>query len=204
MQINHHTILGSLLLAAATLIVQTGAFAQVHEYDYDASHSEVGFDIVHLAVSKVHGRFNEVDVAVKLDPADLSTLEASAVMQVASINTNHEKRDSDLQGDDFFASATYPEIKFVSTGVSEIEDDGSFMLHGDLTIRDVTKRVVLEAEMRGPYEHRGTERLGFSAETEIDRFDYGLQWGALTEFGGLVASREVDLVIELELRRNLE
>ena len=200
----HQSVLVFVLLLVATVIPSTDALAQVNEYDYDNSHSEIGFDIVHLAVSKVHGRFNEVDVSVKLDPADLSTLEASAVMKVASINTNHEKRDSDLQGEDFFAAETYPEMKFVSTGVSDIQEGGSFKLHGDLTIRDVTKAVVLDAEMRGPYEHRGTERLGFSAETELDRFDYGLKWDALTEFGGLVASREVDLVIEIELRRNLE
>jgi polyisoprenoid-binding protein YceI len=192
----------SLLLLGA-LLVSTSSLAQPFDYEYDTAHSSVGFSIVHLAVSKVAGRFDDVSVTAKLDPSDISTLETEAVMQVASINTNHEKRDADLQAEDFFAAESFPEASFKSTGVSDVGEDGTFRLHGDLTIRDVTRPVVLDAEMRGPVEVRGSERLGFSATAEIDRFDYGLKWNALTEAGGLVAGREVTLVIEVELKRSL-
>jgi polyisoprenoid-binding protein YceI len=190
-------------LLAIFLLLPSLSSAQVHEYEYDAAHSSVGFTIVHLAVSKVAGRFDDVAATTRLDPADLTTLETEAVMQVASINTNNERRDADLQAEDFFAAENYPEARFKSTRVTDVEDDGSFKLHGDLTIRDVTKPIVLEAEMRGPVEVRGSERLGFSAVGEIDRFDYGLKWNSLTEAGGLVAGREVTLVIEVELKRSL-
>lgn len=190
---------------AATLLIPAVALGQVNDYEYDVSHSTVGFSIVHLAVSNVQGRFDEVEVTARLDPGDLTTLETEAVMQIASINTAHEKRDADLQADDFFAAAEYPEMRFKSTKVTDVSDDGTeFKLHGDLTIRDVTKSIVLDGEMRGPVVNRGSERLGFTAEGEIDRFDYGLKWSALTEAGGLVASREVDLKIEIELKRDLE
>ncbi len=188
----------------AVLLLPTLAFGQVHEYEIDKAHSFVGFTIVHLAVAKVDGEFEDVSAEVSLDPADLTSLRIEAIMQVASINTKHEKRDGDLRGEDFFAVETYPEVRFKSTGVTDIAEDGSFKLHGDLTIKDVTKPIVLDAEMRGPVEAWGSERLGFSASTEIDRFDYGLKWNSLTEAGGLIASREVQLVIEVELKRPVE
>ena len=186
------------------LLLPSLAAGQVHEFNYDPAHSSVGFTITHLAVTKIHGRFDEVAASIKLDPNDVSTLETEVVMQVASINTAHEKRDSDLMGEDFFAVDEFPELRFTSTNVTDVAEDGSFQLHGNLTIRDVTKPIVLDAEIRGPIVQRGTQRLGFSASTQIDRFDYGLKWSALTEVGGLVAGREVKLVIEVEARRSLE
>lgn len=188
----------------ALILLPTLAFGQVQEYEYDKSHSSVGFSIVHLTVSTVKGQFDDAEVTISLDPNDLTTLKTTAVIQAGSINTNHEKRDADLTDEKRFDVANYPEITFASTKVTDVMDDGSFKLHGDFTIKGVKKTIVMDAQMRGPAEAYGSERLGFSASTEIDRFDYQINWNSMTEAGGLVASREVQLLIEVEAKRDLE
>jgi len=190
-------------LFLAVFLLPTLAFGQVHEYQYDKAHSSVGFSIVHLTVSKVRGIFDEVDATISFDPSDITTLKTEVVIQAASVNTNNENRDGDLRDEKRFDVENYPEIRFKSTKVTDVEDDGTFKLHGDFTMKGITKPIVLDAEMRGPAESRGWERFGFSAKTEIDRFDYGINWNAMTEFGGLVAGREVEISIEVEAKREL-
>ena len=175
-----------------------------HSYEIDPNHSQIGFKIRHMAVATVRGKFHDVKASIVLDPSDVSTLATEAVISVASIDTENENRDNDLRSEGFFDVAQFPELTFASTQITDVGEDGSFKLHGLLTIRDVTKEVVLDAEMTGPIVHRGTERIGFAAETTIDRFEYGLKWNALTEAGGLVAGRDVDIIIEIEARRKLE
>jgi len=173
-------------------------------YEFDQAHSQVTFRIRHLAVAYVRGTFHDVKASIFLNPADVTTLATEAVIAVNSVDTGNEKRDNDLRSADFFDVAQFPEMKFASTGVSDVGDDGTFKLHGQLTIRDVTKDVVMDAEMSGPIVNRGQERLGFVATTRIDRFDYGLQWDAVTEVGSLVAGRDVDITVEVEAKRKLE
>lgn len=175
-----------------------------HPYEMDLAHSQVTFKIRHMGVANVRGRFHDVTASIFVDPTDITTLATEAVIGVSSIDTENEKRDADLRSDDFFDVANFPELKFASTGVTDVGNDGTFKLHGQLTIRDVTKDVVLDAEMAGPIVNRGQERLGFVATTRIDRFDYGLKWNALTEAGGLVAGRDVDITVEIEARRKVE
>jgi polyisoprenoid-binding protein YceI len=175
-----------------------------HVYEMDPAHSQVGFKIRHLAVANVRGIFRDVETSIVLDPADVTTLATEATISVQSVDTGNENRDSDLRSDGFFDVEQFPEIRFASTGVSDVGDDGTFKLHGQLTIRDVTKDVVLDAEMLGPIAHRGSERIGFVATTRIDRFDYDLKWNAMTEAGGLIAGRDVDITIEIEARREVQ
>lgn len=175
-----------------------------HPYEMDKAHSLVSFRIRHLGVAYVRGSFRDVKASIHLDPTDVATLATEAVIAVESVDTGNENRDNDLRSDGFFDAAQFPEMKFASTGVSDVSEDGTFKLHGQLTIRDVTRDIVLDAEMTGPIVHRGTERLGFVANTRIDRFDYGLQWSAMTEAGGLIAGRDVDISVEVEARRSLE
>lgn len=182
----------------------TEAHMKGHSYEMDQAHSQVSFKIRHLAVANVRGIFRDVNASIFLDPADITTLTTEATIAVAGIDTRNEDRDNDLRSDNFFDVANFPEMKFASTGVSDVADDGTFKLHGQLTIRDVTRDVVLDAEMSGPIVNRGQERIGFVATTRIDRFDYGLQWSTLTEAGGLVAGRDVDITIEVEARRPIE
>ena len=176
-----------------------------YQYEIDAAHSQIGFSVTHLAITTVKGFFGDHQTSVELDPADLTTLKASTSIKTASVNTGIEKRDNHLRSDDFFNAEEYPEIKFVSTKVSDIdEEDGTFHLHGDLTIRDVTKPIVLEAQLRGPISAMGSERIAFTAEGEVNRFDYNLKWNKAIETGGLVVAEDVKLVIEVQAKRNLD
>jgi polyisoprenoid-binding protein YceI len=176
----------------------------VYEYQIDGPHTEIGFKVRHLGIANVTGRFDEHEVSLELDPNDLTTLRTSTSIRTSSVNTGIEKRDNHLRSDDFFNAQEYPEITFVSREVTDVDSDGTFKLHGDLTIRDVTKPIVLDAEFRGPVAAAGTERIAFSAEADINRFDYNLKWNKLIESGGLVVSESVRLVIEVEALRELE
>jgi polyisoprenoid-binding protein YceI len=175
----------------------------VHQYDLDKAHSSVGFRVVHLGIANVDGVFHEHETTIELDPADLTTLSATTVIDVTSVDTGNNRRDDDLRSENFFEVATFPELTFTSTKVTDISDDGTFKLHGDLTIRDVTKPIVLDAEFRGPVAAMGKERIAFSAGGELNRFDYGLTWNKAIETGGLIVDEMVKLVIEVEANRAL-
>ena len=138
-----------------------------------------------------------------LDPQDLSTLKAEATFQIGSIDTGNERRDGHLKSDDFFNAEQYPTMTFVSTKVVPGED-GTFELHGDLTIRDITKEVVLDGELLGTGMARNGMKVGIEASTKINRFDYNLKWDQLTEAGGLVVGEEVRILLELELNEQTE
>ena len=170
----------------------------VVNYVVDKAHSQVGFKVRHLGITNVNGLFKDYEASVSMDGDDLSTLQASASIQVGSISTGIDRRDGHLKSDDFFNAEAYPEIKFVSKAVRNI-DGSEFELVGDLTIRDVTKEVVLEGEFLGMGAMGDTRKAGFEAETTIDRFDYNLKWDRLTEAGGLVVADKVKITLDLEL-----
>jgi polyisoprenoid-binding protein YceI len=170
---------------------------EVSTWSVDKSHSNVGFKVRHLAISNVSGRFHEYDVDLRFDPADLSTLETIATVQVASIDTENQKRDDHLRSPDFFAAADHPVMTFESKEVRNI-DGNTFELVGDLTIRDVTKEVVLDGELIGTATMRGNEIAALEASTTIDRMDYGLQWNKLTEAGGVMVGHNVEIILEIE------
>ena len=128
------------------------ATAEVKTYSIDAAHSSVSFKVRHLGLANVTGSFRSYEVDLAMDPDDLSTLRTEAVIQVESIDTGIDKRDDHLRSADFFEAASYPTIKFVSKEVRNI-DGSEFELVGDLTIRDVTREVVLEAEVVGTASH---------------------------------------------------
>ena len=170
----------------------------VKTFTVDYVHSNVGFKVRHLGISNVNGSFGEYAATVMLDPEDISTLKAEATFQVGSIDTGNERRDGHLKSDDFFNAEEYPTMKFTSTNVKPGKD-GMFELHGNLTIRDVTKEVILEGEFLGTGMGREGMKVGIEASTTINRFDYNLKWDQLTEAGGLVVGDEVRIILELEL-----
>jgi len=171
---------------------------EVLNWTIDKAHSSIGFRVRHLGISFVNGVFGDYDATLQFDPNDLSTLKATATIRVASINTGIERRDNHLRSPDFFDAEKYPEIRFVSKAVRNIQGN-RFQLVGDLTIKDVTKEVVLDVEFLGTAQGmQGEQRAAFTARGTIDRFDYGLQWNRLTEAGGVVVSREVTLLIDIE------
>jgi len=184
--------------AAVTSRTVNGAeYPAVGTYDIDPSHTELGFAVRHMAVSKVRGRFSTFSGTLELaeDPADSK---ATVTIDAASVDTRDENRDGHLKTADFFDVENHPTWTFVSTS---IKPDGptDFKVDGDLTIRGVTKPVTLEATYEGvvtdPY---GNHRVGFSATTTINREDFGVAFGAVMEAGGLVVAKKVEIQIELE------
>ncbi len=199
----------SLLTLLALLFVTTGftngddpikkADAPTATYTIDKIHSTVQFKVRHLGISTVTGSFGEYDATVMMEGEDLSTLSATATFNVASIDTGVERRDGHLKSDDFFSAETYPEMTFESTGVRNI-DGNDFELVGNLTIRDVTKEVVLEGELLGVTPGmQGETRAGIEAEAKINRKEFGLTWDRITEAGSIVVSEDVRIILELQL-----
>ena len=162
----------------------------------DPSHSEVGFTARHLMVSKVRGRFTDYEATITIAPNVLdSTVEAT--VSLASVETKDEKRDAHLRSADFFHADEHPTMTFRSTSIRENGSD--FYLDGDLSIRGVTKPVTFDLEFNGvvttPW---GGQSAGFSAETEINRKEWGLEWNVALESGGVLVSEKVKIALEIE------
>jgi polyisoprenoid-binding protein YceI len=169
-------------------------------YALDPSHSSVSFSARHLMVSKVRGRFavSGGKVVVNEQPTNSSV---EAVIDAASVHSGDDKRDEHLRSDDFLATSTHPTIEFRSTSVDD-HGDGEFTLSGDLTLRGVTRPVVLQGEYLGTQDTPfGDTRIGFTAETELSRKDWGLEWNMALETGGVVVGDKVKLTIDVEAIR---
>jgi len=164
----------------------------------DAAHSEVQFKVKHLVITTVTGQFNQFSGEIDATD-DFSEINATFEAQIASISTNNEARDGHLKSEEFFAADQYPTLTFVSTGLTK-KDDERFVLHGDLSLRGVTKPVALNVEYGGtttdPY---GNVKAGFEVQGKINRKDFGLTWGVVTEAGGAVVSDEVGLVANIQV-----
>ena len=180
-----------------------GSKSAITTFVADKAHSQLGFRVRHLGITNVNGKFSDYDTRVMLDPSDLSTLSAEATVKIASVTTGIERRDNHLKSDDFFNAEAFPEMKFVSTRVQNI-DGSEFELVGNLTIRDITKEVVLKGEFLGVGTMGDTQKAGFEAETTVNRFDYNLKWDRVTEAGGLVVSENVKIILDLELNEYKE
>lgn len=178
-------------------IVETG------KWTVDKAHSNVKFTVTHLVVSEVEGSFKLFDGEMENSKADLSDAKINFTVDVNSINTDNEKRDGHLKSDDFFAADKFPQMKFTSTSMKTVGDN-KYKLAGDLTIRDVTKPVVFDVIYGGSVAAMGTTKLGFKAKTTINRFDYNLKWDKATEGGGLVVSKEVNILVNVELNKAKE
>jgi polyisoprenoid-binding protein YceI len=198
------SILLSLLPAAFASLIAPSIPAPAIEprtFTIDAAHSNVGFKAKHLGILNVNGRFADYDATIKVDPSNLSTLETTATVRIASVDTGVERRDNHLKSADFFDAENHPTMTFVSTGVSNVVGN-TFDLNGNLTIRGTTKPVVLKGEMVGTAVFMGKERIALQATGKINRFDYGLQWNTLTEAGGLVVSQDIEILLEIQAVAN--
>jgi len=170
----------------------------------DPTHSEVHFKIKHLMITNVTGSFDIFKVAAKTEGEDFTKGKISFTADVNSISTGNAQRDGHLKSGDFFDTEKFPEIKFEATKADPVDNDGSFDLYGDLTIRDVTKNIKLSVEFGGvvkdPY---GNTKAGFTINGKINRKDFGLTWNAVTEAGGVVVSEEVKIAAEIQLIEQL-
>jgi polyisoprenoid-binding protein YceI len=165
----------------------------------DPSHSEVEFKVRHMMISTVSGKFTKFDADLQTEDEDFTTAKVTFTIDVNSITTGNEQRDGHLQASDFFESAKYPQIRFVATRIENVDNDGSYEVYGDLTIRDVTKQVKLDAEFGGVIKDPwGNTRAGVTVSGKINRKEYGLQFHAVTETGSLVVGDEVRIHLGLE------
>jgi polyisoprenoid-binding protein YceI len=165
----------------------------------DPTHSEIGFKIKHLMITNVSGKFEGFEAEVQTENEDFATAQIEAKIKTASINTNNLQRDEHLRNSDFFEVEKHPEILFTSTKVEKIDND-NFVLHGNLTLKGITKLVKLNIEYSGTTKDPwGNQKAGFVITGKINRGEFGLNFNAALETGGLVLSEEVKINSEVQL-----
>jgi len=169
-----------------------------NNWNIDAAHAGISFSIRHMVVSKVRGRFAKYAGAVHIDDGDLTRSRVEATIEASSIDTGTPQRDAHLRSPDFFDVEKFPELRFRSTRIEKIED-ARYLVVGELTIRDVTREVSLDAEYGGRVKDPwGNERIGFVAKAALDRKDFGLGWNQLLETGGVLVGDRVDIELEVQ------
>ena len=170
-------------------------------YAIDPTHSRIGFVARHAMVTKVRGSFNEFDGSGYFDAENPAASHLQLTIQAASIDTRNADRDGHLRSNDFFDMETYPEITFASTAVEQVDAE-NYRVTGDLTIKGVTKPVTVDFEYTGtavdPY---GNQRIGLEGKTTVNRKDWGVNWNAALEAGGVLVSEKVTLEFEVSAIR---
>ena len=167
-------------------------------WNIDTSHSEILFAVRHMMISTVRGQFNKFSGNINIDETNPTNSSVEVTIDVTSINTRDEKRDGHLVSPDFFDAATYPSITFKSSKV-ETTGANTGKIHGDLTIKNVTRPVVLDTTFVGKAKSPwGTTSAGFNASTTINRADFGLTWNVALETGGFLVGEDITITIELE------
>ncbi len=183
----------------ATVLVASAMNAQTF-WGIDKSHSAVKFTIQHMMVSETDGKFKIYDGSVSTKNDDFTDATITFSADVASINTDDEKRDGHLKSEDFFNAEKYPKITFKSTSMVKGKGKNEFILTGDLTMRDVTKKVILNAIYGGTTKDPwGNTRAGFKISGSVNRIEYGLKWNAALEAGGIALGEMVNILCNVEL-----
>lgn len=168
-------------------------------YKIDAAHSEITFKVKHLMITNVTGSFTKFDATMNADAEDFSNAEIKFEADVNSISTNNEQRDGHLKSADFFDAENFPALSFNSTSFTKKSED-NYLLSGNLTIKGNTKPVELNVEYGGTVtDGWGQVKAGFEITGKINRKDFGLTWGAVTETGGVVVSDEVKLHFNIQM-----
>ncbi len=186
------------LIAAAT--VATLSLSAQEVWKLDRSHANVGFEVTHMLISQVPGSFKDFEVEFASSKADFTDATVKATIRVASINTDNERRDGHLKSDDFFNAEKYPVMTFVSSKF-EKTGDKTYKIHGDLTIRDITKPVVFDARLIGVLKTDKGTISGWKASLTLNRFDYNLKWNRALETGGLIVGEDVDITLNAEFAK---
>ncbi|CAN5589353.1 YceI family protein [soil metagenome] len=167
------------------------------DYQIDPAHTRLGFAARHAMITRVRGTFKDFDANIHLDTADLASSTAELTIKTESVDTGQDYRDGQLRGEDFFDVANYPEMRFASTSTEQVDDE-TYRMTGDLTIKDVTKPVTVDftyiGSAKDPY---GNLRAGFEGRTIVNRKDWGLEWNAALESGGLLVSDKVVLEFDV-------
>ena len=184
---------------AALALAATAAFAAPATYKIDPSHSSATFKVRHLMISNVSGEFSGVTGTLKGDLSVPQTASIEASVDVSTVNTREPKRDGHLKSPDFFDVAKNPTMTFKSKKIA-VASPGKLKVLGDLTIKGVTKEVMLDvdgptAETKDPW---GNMRIGASATTTINRQDFGVSWNKTLDAGGVMVGDQVSITIDIE------
>ncbi len=168
------------------------------KWTIDNMHSEIGFKVKHMMITNVSGNFGQFNGALETEEHDFTKGKFEFTADINSINTGVADRDGHLKSDDFFNAEKYPQLTFKSTEVKQVSDE-ELVIEGEMTIRDVTKPIVLAVELSDvvvdPY---GQTKVGMSINGKIKRSDYGLKWNAITEAGSIVVGDEIKLSCEVQ------
>ena len=186
------------MLAGNLFFLSPGYAADV--YKIDTVHSSLGFSVTHLMVSKTTGVFSDYEGTITYDPNDLTTSNAQVTIQTASIDTRSKQRDDHLRSADFFDAATHPQITFISKKFVPSADQ--YLITGDLTIKGVTKDIVVPVKITGPVVSPfGATVIGLAGQVTINRQDYGVSWNKNLDNGGAVVGDNVDVFINIEAQK---
>jgi polyisoprenoid-binding protein YceI len=190
------------ILSLVITMLLAGNLSAQQTWSIDNAHSQVMFTVSHLVISEVTGNFKSFSGVVTADKPDFTDAKIDFSINVNSINTENEMRDTHLKSDDFFNAEKYPAITF--KGKELIKTNGvKFQLKGDLTIRNITKPVILDVIYAGTVKDPwGNIKAGFKIKGIINRFDYGLKWNTLTEAGGATVGEDVEITVNLELSKD--
>jgi polyisoprenoid-binding protein YceI len=180
---------------------ETATAATATKWTLDPTHSEIQFKIKHLVISTVTGSFKTFQGSMQSTSDDnFENAQVEFSLDVNSIDTNQEMRDGHLKGEEFFDAAKYPAIKFESA--SFVKDGDSYKVTGNLTMKDVTKPVTLEAEYGGSaVDFYGNHKAGFEVTGKINRKEFGLTWGGITEAGAIVLGDDVKLIANVQFAK---
>jgi len=168
----------------------------------DTVHSEIGFSVKHMMISKAKGTFNDFDAVLEADVDDLTDSKIEITIDAASIDTKNKDRDDHLRSADFFDVENHPKITFTATDIKK-KSENNYEVTGDLTLHGTTKPVVLDVNFEGQSKDpmSGNQVAGFSGETTINRKDFGLTWNAAVETGGVLVGEEVTINFEIEAHK---
>ncbi len=187
-------------MSTATAPAANAAGTGLVKWTIDPTHSEVQFKVKHLMITTVTGSFQKFDADIETPGDDLSKARVNFRAETASVTTGNEQRDGHLKGPDFFDTAKHPHIVFTSTKVEEVDNDGSWTLHGDLTINGLSRPVSLDVEFGGVMKDPwGNTKAGLTINGKFDRKQWGLVWNATLEAGGMLVSDEVRIACEVQL-----
>jgi polyisoprenoid-binding protein YceI len=179
--------------AAGTMLAQAQSTWKV-----DGSHSSLGFSVSHMVVSETEGRFKVYDGTVVSKNDDFTDAQINFTVDAKSIDTDNEKRDEHLRSDDFFNAEKFPNLTFKSTSFKKVSGN-KYVLEGELTIRDVTKKVKFDVTYNGQAKSPwGQTAAGFKASGSINRLDYNLKWNKALEAGGVLVGETVNITLKLE------
>ena len=181
--------------------MQTTAIKQDTTWVLDPTHSEIYFKVKHLMISTVTGQFKEFSGTVETKGHDFTTAKVYFTANINSIHTNNDQRDAHLKNGDFFDTDNYPKLVFESDRLERTGDE-EYKLYGTLTMRGISKKIGLNVEFGGlTTDPWGNTRVGFSVTGKIDRQDYGMSFGAVSETGGLLLGNEVKISAEVQFVR---